>query len=182
MKLLIVYGTTEGHTRKVARFIEDYLQDKGHAVSISDATDEPPPPNGFDAAILAGSVHMQKYQGALGHYAKAYSTELNAMPSALLSVSLGVASGDEGLMHEAMLNATTFVHDAGWTPHRILLVAGALKYLEYDFLKRMIMRMIAKKEGRDTDTTKDYEYTDWEALRGFCDEFVANHARKAPLT
>ncbi len=67
-------------------------------------------------------------------------------------------------------------------PHRILLVAGALKYLEYDFLKRMIMRMIAKKEGRDTDTTKDYEYTDWEALRGFCDEFVANHARKAPLT
>lgn len=85
-------------------------------------------------------------------------------------------------MHEAMLNATAFARDAGWTPHRIVLVAGALKYLEYDFLKRMIMRLIAKKEGRDTDTSKDYEYTDWEALRRFCDEFVANHARKAPLT
>lgn len=181
MKLLIVYGTTEGHTRKIARFIEDHLQAQGHAVSISDATDEPPAPVSFDAAILAGSVHMQRHQNALAHYAKAYAAELNAMPSAFLSVSLGVASGDEALMHEAMLNATAFAREAGWAPHRIVLVAGALKYLEYDFLKRMIMRMIAKKEGRDTDTTKDYEYTDWGALRSFSDEFVAVKAKTAPI-
>lgn len=84
-------------------------------------------------------------------------------------------------MHEAMLNATAFAREAGWAPHRIVLVAGALKYLEYDFLKRMIMRMIAKKEGRDTDTTKDYEYTDWDAVRSFSDEFVAVKAKTAPI-
>ena len=29
MKILIVYGTTEGQTRKIARFMEDVLQDAG---------------------------------------------------------------------------------------------------------------------------------------------------------
>ena len=44
MKLLIVYGTTEGQTRKIARYMEDVLQDAGHKVTIADVTEEPPAP------------------------------------------------------------------------------------------------------------------------------------------
>jgi len=51
-------------------------------------------------------------------------------------------------------------------------VAGALKYTQYDFFTRLLMKRIAKKEGRTTDTSRDYEYTDWNAVRQFVKEFV----------
>ncbi len=46
------------------------------------------------------------------------------------------------------------------------------------------MRRIARKAGGDTDTSKDYEYTDWNDVRGFADRFssrlaVNTHARTA---
>jgi menaquinone-dependent protoporphyrinogen oxidase len=34
------------------------------------------------------------------------------------------------------------------------------------------MVRIVRKAGGDTDTSRDYEYTDWEELRGFARDFV----------
>ena len=34
-------------------------------------------------------------------------------------------------------------------------------------MKRRIMRSIVRKEGGDTDLTRDYEYTDWAAVDQF---------------
>jgi len=34
------------------------------------------------------------------------------------------------------------------------------------------MRRIARKEGGDTDTSRDYEYTDWNDLRAFGEAFA----------
>jgi menaquinone-dependent protoporphyrinogen oxidase len=58
-------------------------------------------------------------------------------------------------------------------------IAGALKYTQYDFFKRLIMKMIAKREGQTTDTSKDYEYTDWNAVKKFTLEFALKASQKA---
>jgi menaquinone-dependent protoporphyrinogen oxidase len=50
-------------------------------------------------------------------------------------------------------------------------VAGALPYTRYNWLKRWVMKRIVAKAGGDTDTTRDYEYTNWEELRAFSEEF-----------
>jgi menaquinone-dependent protoporphyrinogen oxidase len=34
-----------------------------------------------------------------------------------------------------------------------------------------MMKRIVRKAGGDTDTSRDYEYTDWGDLRAFADEF-----------
>ena len=39
MKILIAYGTTEGQTRKIARFCADHLIEQGHSVEILGAGD-----------------------------------------------------------------------------------------------------------------------------------------------
>jgi menaquinone-dependent protoporphyrinogen oxidase len=41
MKILIVYGTSEGQTRKIARFMENVLQNENHQVVIADSTEDP---------------------------------------------------------------------------------------------------------------------------------------------
>jgi menaquinone-dependent protoporphyrinogen oxidase len=53
-----------------------------------------------------------------------------------------------------------------------LLVARALKYTHYDFFKRMMLRLLnAHLEGAK-DAGEDHEYTDWQGLEAFVDEFL----------
>jgi menaquinone-dependent protoporphyrinogen oxidase len=52
-----------------------------------------------------------------------------------------------------------------------VVVAGALPYTRYNIVKRWIMRRIVAKAHGDTDTTRDYEYTDWQAVGQFAHDF-----------
>lgn len=66
-------------------------------------------------------------------------------------------------------------------PTRVELIAGALKYTQYNPLVRFIMRRIAATAGGDLDTSRDYEYTDWAAVDRFVIEFVhrSDESRRA---
>jgi len=44
------------------------------------------------------------------------------------------------------------------------------------------MRRIAKKAGAATDTSRDYEYTDWIGLDRFADELADELSSSAPRT
>ena len=61
--------------------------------------------------------------------------------------------------------------DTGWTPTRSVTVAGALQYREYDFVTRLVMRVLMRHGDHPTDITRDYDYTDWEAVEGFARDF-----------
>ncbi len=172
MKLLILYGTTEGQTRKIAHFVEDVAQERECIVTLCDSANELFNPDGFDAVIIASSIHMGKYHAAVAEYAKKYSIQLNKMPSAFLSVSLTAASDDKESWEELYEITNHFLKYCEWKPTQTLQVAGALKYMEYDFLKKMIMRLIAKKSGASTDTKHDHEYTQWDEIKAFVNEFT----------
>jgi len=73
----------------------------------------------------------------------------------------------------------SFAAKTGWTPGCVEHVAGALPYTKYNFLTRWVMKRIAREQGNATDTTRDHEYTDWEALGGFADAFVTMAANEA---
>ena len=178
MRVLIVYGTTEGQTRKIARFMEDVLEEAGHKATIADASDEPPDADGYDAVLIGSSIHIHKYQAAVTHYITHNVAVLNKMPGAFFSVCLAVASALEDEHREAEKIATDFLEQTGWKPMMVTHIAGALKYTQYDFFKRLIMKMISKREGRTTDTSRDYEFTDWDAVKKFVHEFADKVLKK----
>ena len=66
-----------------------------------------------------------------------------------------------------------FLSDTCWHPCRTRALAGALVYSKYNFVMRYIMRRIARESGGDTDTSKDYVYTDWKRLDEFVDELTS---------
>lgn len=173
MKLLIVYGTTEGQTRKICQFLKEEAEKLDHIAVLCDATEHPfMPSTNFDAIIIASSVHLQKYQSSITHYVKDHHVILNKIPSAFMSVSLTAASDDQESWKELETLTAEFLNRTGWKPQQVAQIAGALRYSKYDFFKTFIMRMIAKKEGRPTDTTQDYEYTDWDEVRAFLDKVL----------
>jgi menaquinone-dependent protoporphyrinogen oxidase len=173
-KLLVVYATVEGHTRKVAETTGDWLSRAGHSVVVRDAAgaDPLPPVESFDGAILCGSVHQGKHPAALGAFALEHLEALSRVPTALLSVSLSAAHHDAHSQAEARRYIEAFRAETGWRPTASLPVAGALRYTRYDFFKRLMMRILAESRGDDVDTTRDWEYTDWGSLNLFVDRFL----------
>jgi len=55
-----------------------------------------------------------------------------------------------------------------------------LRYSRYDPITRWIMKKIAAKEGGPTDTSRDYELTDWEAVDHFAEKLTAGFHAATP--
>jgi menaquinone-dependent protoporphyrinogen oxidase len=186
----LFYATREGQTKKIALYLTTALRRQGLSVDVRDLAVEPPPMlDGYAAAILAASVHLGKHEREMVRFARAHRDELVRLPSAFISVSMseaGVEKRDASPTARAQAVAHVqevvagFVAATGWTPARVLPVAGALAYSRYNFLVRWVMKRIAKKEGVDTDTTHDHEYTDWDALDRFAHELVTLLPQEQP--
>ena len=172
MRFLIVFGTTEGQTRKIARFMEEKIQSHGHQVEIADATDEPPSASQFDSIIIGSSIHVHKFNPAIRKYIFDNLESLNSRPSTFFSVSMAIAS-DIKEEHEDIYNLTnSFLDECNWRPHKIHHLAGALRYTKYNYFKKLVMRMISKRHEGATDTSKDHEYTNWKDVEDFILEFM----------
>ena len=166
MKIAICYASTEGQTRKIARFCAAALIDQGHSVEViaaSDANDMPFA--SFDAAILAGSVHLGHVQSALATVATSHAAVLNARPTLFLQVSLAVVGDDAEDRAEIDRIAQAFCEKTGWQPGEIHQIAGAFRFSEYDFFRSWAMRWVAAQKGQKVDPHGDTEYTDWDGLR-----------------
>ena len=173
-RVLVVYGTNEGQTRKIAQRIAQRLEMNGHEAHLADASATPPPrcSSDFDACIVGASVHEGKHQRSVVHFVKENLDDLQHIPSVFFSVSLSAAIADDKHDEQVWTNITKFVEETGWEPSRVHPFAGALLYTQYDFLKRLLMKMIAKHSGGDTDTSHDYEYTNWDDVDRFVDSFL----------
>jgi menaquinone-dependent protoporphyrinogen oxidase len=185
MKILILYGTTEGQTRKIAEFIAKQLRDLGDTVTLADATGETNmiDVRAFDAAILAASLHAGQYQRPLIHFARANHAWLNLMPSAFISVSLSAAGSDPDELKGIADCAGRFKSETNWTTPEVQHVAGAFRFAEYDFFKRWVMKLIAWEKDIKVEPGKDLELTNWEALSATVDamraRFVGARTRKS---
>lgn len=173
MKILLVYGTTEGQTARISDFIGDVLRDHGHDVTTIDVKEMAGTiPDGYDAAILGASIHMGKHDKLVVDLVRSNRDTLARIPSAFFSVSLA-AHGDTA---EAEGYVEQFEEETGWRPDKVALFEGALLYTRYGFVKRHVMKKIAtdKPGGLGTDLSRDYVYTEWDGVKRFAEHFAAD--------
>jgi menaquinone-dependent protoporphyrinogen oxidase len=177
MYLLIAYATTDGQTRKIARFAADRLTARGHSVELMNVEDaEGLDLSRFDGALLAGSLHVGGYQKALADFVTEASDQLALMPTLFLAVSLSAAGNDPEDWAGLRKCLAGFETDTGWTPGRVEHVAGAFRFTEYDFFRAWAMRRIADQKGEAVEAGTNKEYTDWAALGAALDAWVADLA------
>jgi menaquinone-dependent protoporphyrinogen oxidase len=180
MRNLIVYGSTEGHTRALVHFAAEQLHAAGHTALTEEAGPDPdhPNPKEYDVTFLAGSVHVGRYQPALTAYARAQHETLNARPSAFISVSLSAAGANPNDWEGLDQCLVRFEHETLWTPKAVHQAAGAILYSQYDFFERLALKHIAAERGQRTHMSTDYDFTDYEALKTFVLGFVAAQTAK----
>jgi menaquinone-dependent protoporphyrinogen oxidase len=171
-KILLVFHTSEGQTAKIAERVAAALRDDAFDVEAHDVGGAPGPEQ-FDGVVLGDSIHAGRHSRALTRYLEQHRDALASRPTALFQVSMTSANPDA----EHTATAQKLIHDleerTGCDPDLVGLFAGALVYTQYGWMKRRIMRAIARKEGDDTDLTRDYEYTDWAAVDQFAHDMGA---------
>ncbi|MEZ5738258.1 MAG: flavodoxin domain-containing protein [Burkholderiaceae bacterium] len=175
----MIYATVEGHTAKVARRVADVVESAGHHVIVSDLRQPGfAVPGRFDAAVLCAPIHMGSYPEPFVQFIRDFKAALNDIPTALVTVSLSITSQYEEEREQATAYPYLLCDETGWAPRMRHSAAGALKYLEYNYFKRLVMRRIAAHAAGPVDASKDYELTDWAALDEFTAQFLAEAARK----
>ena len=174
-KILVIYGTTEGQTAKIAAYMADRLRRTWQVdlVRAEDARDVQP--DNYEAVIVAASVHVGGYQRPVRDWVRAHAKALTGRWTAFVSVCLGVLEHSEKTDRALSDIMEKFFAETAWRPTVRKVVAGALPYSKYSWWKRWMMRRIVAKAGGDIDTSRDYEYTDWNDLGEFVRGVVPRH-------
>lgn len=173
MKVLIIYGTIEGQTGKIARFLADELGAAGHEADLVDTADMGAPISfaGVDKVILAASVHERKHPKWFEMCLAAQAERLAEQDTLLLSISLMAAFPD------TRPEAHEFVEEmkmrTGFAPTVEVLVPGAVRMSSYDYFSTQVLRHVVLRGGKYDLAEGDHEFTDWEALRTTLSAFLA---------
>jgi menaquinone-dependent protoporphyrinogen oxidase len=172
-EVLVVYGTTHGQTAKIAETLAIHMRRDGCRVYVCDASRISPEIRSeqFDGVIILASVHARGYQRAVKRWVERNVDQLNRMPSGFVSVCLGILEQRPEAQREVWEILDRFLDTTGWNPEVRKIVAGALPYTRYNWFTRWLMRRIVAKAGGDTDTSRDYEYTDWNQVRQLAHDF-----------
>ena len=175
MRLLIVYGTTDGMTERIAEHMAEVVRGAGHLVRVTRADDLRFPSDlaDFDGVLVGASLHAGGFQRSVARFVRGHAAALAKRPNAFFSVCLAAASRDPRERQAAARIAAAFPRGLGWIPDRTEVIAGALMFSRYGFLRRFALKRIAQKELGAIDASRDHVYTDWPAVDRFVLDFVA---------
>jgi menaquinone-dependent protoporphyrinogen oxidase len=172
-RVLIFHASRHGQTARIARQVGRRLEARGHGVTLLDA----PASAGaqlylHNAFIVASPIYVGRHDRAVERVVRANVERLVRFPNAFFSVSMSAAGGGKG-RRDAQRCMDEFFTRARWHPRLVASFAGELAYTRYKPWTRWLMAFISGREGGATDTSRDHEYTDWQAVDRFADEFAA---------
>jgi menaquinone-dependent protoporphyrinogen oxidase len=181
MKLLIVYATREGQTKKIAFRLADHLRESGVEVEVHDARR----PfsldfRDFDHLVFGASMHAGGLEKEIRAFITRHQTAISARPRSFFLVLLSAATKDKSLRDEWLRDAEDkFKQQIPVVFPHFEMVAGALRYSQYPLPLKWVMQRIARQAGEGTDISRDYEYTDWDQVKTFAKTITSETTRGA---
>lgn len=173
MKILVAYGSTHGHTARIAERISARMRGQGHDVVTTDD------PRGvrvktFDAIVLGGRVHGSRYPWRMTRFIRKHVRSLNSRPSAFFSVSLLQLARNRERAAATEALPKRVASRLGWKPDRIAVFAGALRWkAQYGRLKPLFFFIWRHALGEVVDRDfSEQVFTDWDGVDRFTDTFL----------
>ncbi len=146
MKVLIVYSTKTGVSKRCAHILEERLRAFSE-VSVFDIKDAPPTPYGFDVAVIGGSIRATRLDKRIKKYLKQNIDILNSMHTALFLCCGYTENFDDyvALHFPKALTPTLGIHCFG----------GELKPEKLKGFDKLVVKML-----RSELATEDFEAPD----------------------
>ncbi len=163
---IIIYSSTDGHTKTICRRLTNFLKD-GDEIKIVSLDDV----NGlklsdFNKIIIGASIRYGKHSKKLYKFVNLNKDILNQRQSVFFSVNV-VARKLEKSTPDTNPYIKKFLKISNWKPKKIGVFAGKLDYPNYGFFDKYAIKLIMFLTNGPTDTSKSYEFTDWSKVDEF---------------
>lgn len=172
MKALILFSSRDGQTREIASYIANQLKEQQECDLVNILHASTVDWTKYDRVLIGASIRYGHFHPKVAKFVKQHLQELRKRPSGFFSVNLTARKPEK---RAPQTNAYTrkFLLHSPWEPDCCAVFAGALRYPRYGFFDRIMIQLIMRMTGGETDTTKEVDYTDWEQVGRFAHEFAA---------
>lgn len=167
--VLIIFATREGQTAKVAQRICDHLYKADIDLQLVDAGDSKRVDDidlsSVDLIVCGASMHVGRLESEIVDFINRNKDQIEAKPRSFFLVLLSAATKDPELRRKWLSDAANKMNkQLNVRFDDCEMVAGALAYSKYSMPTKWVMRRIAKLAREATDTSRNYEYTDWNQV------------------
>ncbi len=166
-RILLVYSTTDGQTRRICERLLATVEAEGHQVTlvpIEEAGDVDPAV--FDKVVVGASIRYGKHNPRVQAFADRHADVLDTRPNAFFTVNI-VARKPQKNRPETNPYLQKFLRRIRWRPKELEVFAGKLDYPRYGFVDRQMIRFIMWITDGPTDPATVKEYTDWQQVEAF---------------
>lgn len=170
MKALVLYSTRDGQTHAIASYIASCIKEKAECDVIDLLHAEHVNLAHYDKVLIGASIRYGHFNAVLDKFVKHNVEALNTMPSAFFAVNL-TARKPEKRTPQTNAYVRKFLLATPWQPALCGVFAGALRYPRYRWIDKVMIQLIMRMTGGETDTRKEVEYTDWEQVKKFAEDF-----------
>jgi menaquinone-dependent protoporphyrinogen oxidase len=173
MRILVAYGSTHGHTARIAERISARMRGQGHDV-VTTGHPQRVRAKAFDAVLLGGRVHGSRYPWRVTRFIRKNVRALNSRPSAFFSVSLLQLARDRERAAATQALPRRVALKLAWKPDQVAVFAGALRWkAQYGRLAPLFFYMWRRTLGDVVDRSfSEQVFTDWEDVDRFTDMFL----------
>jgi menaquinone-dependent protoporphyrinogen oxidase len=166
-KILIIYSTTDGHTRTICQRLQQIIEQDDHRVTLTSVDDAPETKlDQFDKIIIGASIRYGRHHKDVYEFIKRNEQILDSKPNAFFSVNV-VARKAEKNQPGTNPYLQKFLRQISWQPKELAVFAGKIDYQRYRFRDRQMIRLIMWLTKGPTDPETNIEFTDWKQVEAF---------------
>ncbi len=169
--VLIVYSTTDGHTKKICQHLQSIIEQQHQVKLLSVAEAMDTDLSHFDKIILGASIRYGTHHPDVFAFIKKYQHILDSKPSAFFSVNL-VARKPIKSQPETNPYLKKFLKKIAWQPKQLAVFAGKIDYQNYSYIDRHVISLIMWMTKGPTSFDTNVEFTNWEEVGAFAQRII----------
>ena len=173
MESIIIYSSTDGHTKIICEKIKDNFGNDNNITLVSLKETTNLDLLKFNKIIVGASIRYGRHSNDLYRFIKSNKKTLEQKKTAFFSVNV-VARKSEKNSPETNPYIKKFLKISNWKPNKIAVFAGKVDYPNYNFFDKYIIKLIMLITKGPTDTSQSYEFTDWSKVDSFAKEISLN--------
>jgi len=170
---LILYSSTDGHTKTICERIKNFSKNKEMIKIISLQEEANLDLSTFDKIIIGASIRYGRHSKELYKFIRSNKEILNKKDNVFFSVNV-VARKPEKNKPDTNPYIKKFLKISKWEPKKIGVFAGKVDYPKYNFFDKYIIKFIMFITKGPTDTSQSYEFTDWAKVDDFAEQLWQN--------
>ena len=172
LSTLIIYSSVDGHTKKICNKIEATMAQSHNVDTVSIDDVHTKDLVHYDKIIIGASIRYGNYRPSLFQFIAENKKILESKMSAFFSVNI-VARKPEKNSPDTNPYMKKFLKKSSWEPNHLGVFAGRLDFPNYKFTDKYIIKFIMWMTKGPTDTTKTYEFTDWDVVDAFAQKLIS---------